>query len=168
MSLKAFGPGFGTVTWIVDATKHNRLFPVGVAGELIREGPAVALSYLKGAPTKAPAWRSEGPEHDCEFGCNGRLYKTGDLVRYEADGFIVFVGCRDGQVKIRGQRIGFGEIEHHLRQLLPAEATVAVDVAIDEHETAKPSLATSVLFSNAESGYERSRHVVNLISHDHA
>jgi acyl carrier protein len=45
-----------------------------------------------------------------------RLYKTGDLARYQKDGNIEFIGRNDFQVKIRGMRIELGEIEATLRQ----------------------------------------------------
>lgn len=43
-----------------------------------------------------------------------RLYKTGDLVRYDHDGSLKFVGRKDNQVKLNGQRLELGEIEHAL------------------------------------------------------
>lgn len=43
-----------------------------------------------------------------------RLYKTGDLLRYNSDGSIDYIGRKDTQTKIRGQRIELYEVEHHL------------------------------------------------------
>jgi len=54
------------------------------------------------------------------FAANGeRLYKTGDLARFRADGEIEFLGRIDNQVKIRGYRIELGEIEERLHQHPP-------------------------------------------------
>ncbi|KAK4221924.1 hypothetical protein QBC38DRAFT_549646 [Podospora fimiseda] len=110
--------GFGLQSkgWIVHPEDSDKLMPVGAIGELLVEGPLLAKGYLDDkAKTDAsfivdPAWRAIfGPEEGC------KLYKTGDLVRYDVnDGGFVFVGRKDTQVKLRGQRIELGEIEHHL------------------------------------------------------
>ena len=46
-----------------------------------------------------------------------RLYKTGDLVKFNEDGSLIFVGRKDSQIKFRGQRIELGEIEHVMRAM---------------------------------------------------
>ncbi|ODA82522.1 hypothetical protein RJ55_01029 [Drechmeria coniospora] len=113
------GKGLGLVTWIVDADDHDTLLPLGNVGELLLEGPLVGLGYLDepgltaAAFIRDPAWLLQGAP-GCP-GRQGRLYKTGDLVRYGDDGNLVFVGRKDSQVKIRGQRVELGEIEHVLR-----------------------------------------------------
>lgn len=59
------------------------------------------------------------------------MYKTGDLVRYDtsgtADGTIRFVGRKDNQVKVRGQRMELGDIEYHLKSNLKSIQHVAVE-----------------------------------------
>ncbi|MEM8604322.1 MAG: amino acid adenylation domain-containing protein, partial [Cyanobacteria bacterium P01_H01_bin.121] len=61
-----------------------------------------------------------------------RLYKTGDLARYQADGTIEFLGRIDHQVKIRGFRIELGEVEGQLNQLPMVEASIVM-LREDEH-----------------------------------
>jgi non-ribosomal peptide synthetase component F len=86
--------------------------PVGVPGELHIGGVGLARGYLNRADLTAekfvnnPFSREDG----------ARLYKTGDLVRYRADGIIEYIGRIDHQVKIRGFRIELGEIEAVLMQ----------------------------------------------------
>ncbi|KAK8085892.1 hypothetical protein PG997_007163 [Apiospora hydei] len=115
------GKGAGASTWVVDPKSSERLSPVGAVGELYLEGPLVGRGYL-GDAEKTPDGKIAGRQ--------GRLYKTGDLVQYnEADGNLVFIGRKDTQVKLRGQRIELGEVEHHLRQYLSAKFEAATAVA---------------------------------------
>ncbi|MEG3012806.1 MAG: AMP-binding protein, partial [Pseudomonas sp.] len=61
------------------------------------------------------------------FAGNGaRLYRSGDLTRYRADGVIDYIGRIDHQVKIRGLRIELGEIEAQLLQHKAAREAVVI------------------------------------------
>lgn len=99
-------PIANTTSFVLD--DRRALCPVGVPGELFLGGPGLAEGYLGDAQKTA--------ERFVEHARFGRLYKTGDLVRWNAEGYIEFVGRIDGQLKIRGFRIEPGEIEAALTQ----------------------------------------------------
>ncbi|KAK6836877.1 AMP-dependent synthetase/ligase [Apiospora arundinis] len=128
-----FGHGIGARGWIVDPNDSDRLLPVGAVGELLVEGPLLARGYLNNPEQTAASFITD-PAWLHMFGTVGkrRLYKTGDLVRYDpTDGAMIFVGRKDTQVKLRGQRIELGEIEHHLRLSLSTGNAAANDVVVD-------------------------------------
>ncbi|PYH89482.1 hypothetical protein BO71DRAFT_465073 [Aspergillus ellipticus CBS 707.79] len=116
------GTSVGGACWVADRDNHDTLSPVGCIGELLVEGHTLARHYLKNEEKTAaafiprPSWL---PWDRCD-----RLYKTGDLVRYSPDGSLLFIGRKDTQVKIRGQRVELGEIEYHLT--LPEQVSQSV------------------------------------------
>ncbi|KAM6484703.1 hypothetical protein HDV62DRAFT_404492 [Trichoderma sp. SZMC 28011] len=155
------GFGMGTVTWITDPDNSQRLSPIGAIGELVLEGPLVGLGYL-GEPEKTesvfvndPAWLLHGASGN--LGRKGRLYKTGDLVRYNSDGSLIFVGRKDTQVKIRGQRVELCEIEKRLRDSVPNLKDVAVEVIARHDGTSSDRLVAFISFDEQydarEGGY---------------
>ena len=86
--------------------------PIGVTGELYIGGEGVARGYLN-----QPALTNERfIENPFSGEPSPRLYRTGDVVSFRADGAVNFFGRADHQVKIRGFRIELGEIESRLRQ----------------------------------------------------
>ncbi|KFZ11796.1 hypothetical protein V501_04577 [Pseudogymnoascus sp. VKM F-4519 (FW-2642)] len=132
----SIGPGNGAAIWITNPDDHETLMPVGAVGELLVEGPIVGQGYLNDPNKTAevfindPKWLVAG--HNGYAGRQGRLYKTGDLGKYDPDGSggIVFVGRKDTQVKLRGQRVELGEIESQLRARLPSDTTVVAEVIV--------------------------------------
>ncbi|KAH1856312.1 Nonribosomal peptide synthetase 1, partial [Aspergillus fumigatus] len=114
--------GYGipcTLTWVVDPENHDRLTPLGAIGELALEGPALAREYLKNPKKTAeafvdePAWMKH---FQSTLPSPRRIYKTGDLVRYNPDGSVEYISRKDYQVKLHGQRMELGEIEHRLHE----------------------------------------------------
>jgi amino acid adenylation domain-containing protein len=103
-------PISNTQTYILDA--YQQPVPIGIPGELHLGGAGLARGYLNRPELTEEKFIS----HPFNNEPGTRLYKTGDLVRYLADGNIEFLGRIDHQVKVRGNRIELGEIESILGQ----------------------------------------------------
>ncbi|WP_445234379.1 non-ribosomal peptide synthetase, partial [Duganella rhizosphaerae] len=101
--------------------------PLGVAGELYIGGAGVARGYLNRPELTAERFIADPFSADP----HARLYKTGDLGRYAADGNIEYLGRNDFQVKLRGFRIELGEIETAL--VACAGVREAVVAAREDH-----------------------------------
>jgi amino acid adenylation domain-containing protein len=140
------GTGSGCRLWIVHPRNHDKLMPVGSVGELVIEGPTVARGYLNDEVKTAkafitnPAWASTIP---CDSGMfdTARMYKTGDLVRYNTDGSMSYIGRKDTQIKLNGQRIELGEIEFHVGNNFPENVQSAVELVVSSSRSSAKALA---------------------------
>jgi amino acid adenylation domain-containing protein len=98
-----------TNLYVLDPTR--RPVPIGIPGELHIGGPGVARGYLNLPDLTSEKFIANLFSDDPR----ARLYKTGDVVRYQADGNLEFLGRVDNQIKIRGFRVELEEIEQALR-----------------------------------------------------
>jgi amino acid adenylation domain-containing protein len=130
------------IFWVVDPLDHNILVPIGAIGELVVEGPTLATGFINRDSDDVfvtAKWLGAG--HTSKSGRSGRVYKTGDLVRQNSEGSFVYVGRKDAQVKLRGQRVELSEVEYHVRQSLAdgSDISVAAEVFTPRNST-KPIL----------------------------
>ncbi|NYG35447.1 amino acid adenylation domain-containing protein [Sphaerotilus montanus] len=106
--------------YVLDA--HRQPLPIGVPGELCIGGIGVGRGYLNDPERTAAAFHP-----DPWAGQPGaRLYRTGDMARWRADGTLEFLGRLDFQVKLRGLRIELGEIEAALDRHPAVEQSVVI------------------------------------------
>jgi amino acid adenylation domain-containing protein len=148
---------------------HLKPVPVGFIGEIYLSGDGLARGYLNRPdltqerfitnPFEKSSWKVErdGNRHRHASSLKSgnpptrlaplsakldRLYKTGDLARYLADGNLEFVGRSDNQVKLRGFRIELGEIEAVLNQHLAVRESV---VMLREDQTSDRRLVAYIV-----------------------
>ena len=125
------GRGVGCSAWVVNS-EMDELVPIGTVGELIIQGPNVGCGYLNNSANMAdaficnPTWLSSG--HDGRENEQSRAYVTGDLVRYDDNGYLDFLGRKDTQRKIRGQRFDLTEVENCAHAILGGGIEVVAEV----------------------------------------
>ena len=98
--------------YVLDSEK--RRVPIGAVGELFLSGPQLADGYLNREEETARAFLPNPFEQEEDY---NRMYATGDVARMLPDGTYDIVGRRDGQVKIRGNRIELMEVEAMIRKM---------------------------------------------------
>lgn len=102
-------PATNTSAYVLD--DNLQPVPVGVPGELWIGGAGLARCYYNAPELTAEAFITNPFD-----GSGGRIYRTGDLVKYRSDGELEFLGRRDHQVKIRGFRVELEGVQSTLNE----------------------------------------------------
>ncbi|WP_278261443.1 non-ribosomal peptide synthase/polyketide synthase [Nocardia sp. AG03] len=136
-------PAWNSALYVLDS--RLRPVPIGVAGELYLAGAQLARGYhgryaltadrFVADPFAADRANAAGAEHAAPV-TGARMYRTGDIVRWRADGTLEYLERADFQVKIGGFRIELGEVETALLRRAGVRAAVAIAVT-DERAGAR-------------------------------
>ncbi|KGO46862.1 AMP-dependent synthetase/ligase [Penicillium expansum] len=143
-------PGTGAI-WIVNPDNPDQLMPVGGVGELLIEGPHLSKGYLDHVSGKSENFLATPPVWMAQLHTdrpNHRLYRSGDLGRYNHDGTVELMGRKDSMLKLDGARVEAGQVEYVLRRNLSTGDAAVVDIlgAIDGE--ADPILAVYLYLAN--------------------
>lgn len=102
-------PLFNDHVYILDNDKNIQ--PIGIAGELYVTGNGVGNGYLNN-----PTETNKNYQNNIFDNTSKKMYKTGDLAKWNLDGTIDFIGRNDSQVKLSGHRIELSEIDNVIMQ----------------------------------------------------
>ncbi len=121
-------PYSNTATYVLNENLGH--CPIGVPGELYIGGTGLAAGYLGEPELTANAFLEITVSESNTL----RLYKTGDVVRWLANGEIEYLGRKDEQVKIRGNRIELSEIESQISKLATIAQCAVLAVGKEQHD----------------------------------
>lgn len=128
----------GSTAYVLD--RNLQPVPVGVQGEIYVGGDGIAVGYLNDPERTTQSFLPDPFSSDPD----SRLYKTGDIARYNEDGYIEILGRVDDQVKIRGFRIELAEVEANLTRIdVVTDAVVVVKVDSDNQKKLVAYLKTA-------------------------
>jgi amino acid adenylation domain-containing protein len=147
-------PTVNHTVYILD--DRMRLVPPGAVGDLYVAGASVARGYLG-----KPGWTAERFV-PCPFTDDGsRMYRTGDRAALTAEGDLLFVGRRDRQVKVRGQRVELGDIESAFAGIAGVKQAV---VGVTEDPQSQRQTLTAYVVASA--GHDLDRAALRAILRD--
>lgn len=134
------GQPTGCKAWVVHEDDDGTLVAPGQVGELLIGGHTLARGYLGDDAKKNAAFAHVAfSGHDS----SRRVFRTGDLVREDEQGNLIFVGRKDTQIKVQGQRFEVSEIETRLSSLLPPGSKCCVE-KVDSESGLAAFISTSI------------------------
>ncbi len=138
-------PIVNTQAYILD--QNLKPVPQGVPGELYLAGAGLARGYYQQEALTKERFINNPFRLQLHKGFGERLYKTGDLVRYQSSGDIEYLGRKDFQIKLRGFRIELGEVQAALSRLKYIRESVAIvrDDIVAADEALKSAGASQIL-----------------------
>lgn len=147
------GKPIGCCVWVVNPTDYKQLVPIGAIGELVIDGAIVTSGYYN-SPEQTSSVFISNPEwlgryRGTDAYEKSKLYRTGDLVMYNSDGSIRFVGRKDNQIKIRGQRVELGEVESKVQNSFLEPVTVVAEVIKPAGDSTRPMLVAFICFTSS-------------------
>lgn len=162
------GRPLSSAFWVVEPGDPRRLVPTGCVGELLIQGPLLARGYigLGSGDKAASAWLDNVDWFSDSVG--GRAYLTGDLVRRNENGTFDFVGRKDTQIKIHGQRVELGEIQTVMLAALPEHLTGIVDVVKGSAENSGPDALVAFIWAIGEPNHHKAIHLPDRPSGEEA
>ena len=110
---------YNTKAYILDSDKRH--VPIGAVGELYLAGYQISRGYLNREEETSESFLENPFDENDDYRI---MYRTGDIARFLADGSIEIVGRRDGQVKVRGNRVELSEVESAIRNIGVVEDVV--------------------------------------------
>ncbi|KAM3508998.1 hypothetical protein MY11210_006493 [Beauveria gryllotalpidicola] len=158
------GRGVTGTCWLVEPNNPEKLVAIGAVGELLVEGPLVGRCYLGDENLSSSSFIPYPKWLQALRGGKSvnRLYRTGDMLRYSpiGDGSLEFVGRKDNQVKLHGQRMELAEIEHHVAQSFPMATDSIVEIITPLGSTDQKILAAFIWDATSTAG----KHSVQSLS----
>jgi amino acid adenylation domain-containing protein/thioester reductase-like protein len=120
---------------------RGNIAPTGAIGEIHIGGSGVGVGYLPGSPSELRFIPDSFSDE-----VDARLYRTGDMARFNAQGELEFMGRNDSQIKIRGMRVELNEIEAVILEDADIRSTVVQPILSENNATA--ALGAIVCFRN--------------------
>ncbi|MCY7297023.1 non-ribosomal peptide synthetase, partial [Alteromonas sp. a30] len=137
-------PNKNTQVYVLDANQN--LVPQGVIGEMYIAGESLARGYLNRDKETREAFVAN-PFADS---ANARMYRSGDLVRWNENGELLFEGRADKQVKVRGFRVELAEIESHIAALNGVENVAVIARSLPAGGKSLVAYVTGKLLSSGQ------------------